>query len=134
MAKKQKQTTNENVEVIVPDEEKATEQTPKKKTKKEKSVDNTKTSKNSKEKDVKVKDTKEKISKDTKNKSKNKKEKKSLKKRCSEIWSELKKVSKPSFGKVVKNTCIVISVVIICTLLLFGVDRLFGWISQLLIG
>ena len=134
MAKKQKQTTNENVEVIVPDEEKATEQTLEKKSKKEKSVDNTKTSKNSKEKDVKVKDTKEKISKETKNKSKNKKEKKSLKKRCSEIWSELKKVSKPSFGKVVKNTCIVISVVIICTLLLFGVDRLFGWISQLLIG
>ena len=134
MAKKQKQTTNENVEVIVPDEEKATEQTLEKKSKKEKSVDNTKTSKNSKEKDVKVNDTKEKISKDTKNKSKNKKEKKSLKKRCSEIWSELKKVSKPSFGKVVKNTCIVISVVIICTLLLFGVDRLFGWISQLLIG
>ena len=57
MAKKQKQTTNENVEVIVPDEEKATEQTLEKKSKKEKSVDNTKTSKNSKEKDVKVKDT-----------------------------------------------------------------------------
>lgn len=134
MAKKQKQTTNENVEVVVPDEEKATKQTPEKKSKKENNVENTKASKSSKGKDVKGKDAKEKNSKDTKTKSKSKKERKSFKKRCSEIWSELKKVSKPSFGKVVKNTCVVISVVAICTLLLYGVDALFGWINTLLIG
>ena len=131
MAKKQKQTTDEIVEVIVPDEEKATEQTPKaeKKSKKEKNVE---TPKSTKEKDIKSKDTKDKNSKDSKNKSKPKKERKSLKKRFSEIWSELKKVSKPSFGKVVKNTCIVISVVAICTILLFGVDRLFEFLFDLL--
>ena len=49
------------------------------------------------------------------------------------VFSELKKVSKPSFGKVVKNTCVVIAVVAICTLLLFGVDRLFSWVNDLLL-
>ena len=61
------------------------------------------------------------------------KEKMSLKKKASEIVSELKKVSKPSFGKVVKNTCVVIVVVAICTLLLFGMDRLFSLIYDLLL-
>jgi len=64
---------------------------------------------------------------------KQKKEKKSLKKRATEVWSELKKVSKPSFGKVVKNTCVVIAVVAICTVLLFGIDRLFSLVYNLLL-
>ena len=59
--------------------------------------------------------------------------KKSIKKKASEVWSELKKVSKPTFGKVVKNTCVVIAVVAICTLLLFGVDKLFSLIYDLLL-
>ena len=61
-----------------------------------------------------------------------KKHRKSVKKQASEIWSELKKVSKPSFGKVCKNTCVVIAVVSICTLLLFGVDKLFSLFNNLL--
>lgn len=63
-----------------------------------------------------------------------KKDKKSLKKKATEVWSELKKVSKPSFGKVVKNTLVVIAVVAICTLLLFGTDKLFSLIYKLLIS
>ena len=119
MAKKQKQTTNDNVEVIVPDEEKATKQPDNKKVKNSAKVeDSNKSDKNAKTSKQKVK---------------TKKERKSLKKKASEVWSELKKVSKPSFGKVVKNTCIVISVVAICTILLLGVDKLFELIYQLLI-
>ena len=133
MAKKQKQTTNENVEVIVPNEVNATEHTSEKKSKKEKKVETVKASKSTKDKDVKNKDTKDKNSKDLKSKTKNKKERKSLKKRCSEIWSELKKVSKPSFGKVVKNTCVVITVVFVCALLLLGIDKLLELVYKLLI-
>ena len=107
MAKKEIQPTKD-VEVIEPD-------APKKASKKE-----------NQSKENKV-DTK------TKAKSKPKKEKKSFKKKVAEIWSELKKVSKPTFGKVVKNTCVVIAVVAICTLLLFGVDRLFSLVYNLLL-
>ena len=116
MAKKNVQPTSEEVEVIAPDVEE------KKTSKKE-----------TKAKDVKGKDTKNaKSSKNTKN-SKNKKERKSVKKRASEVWSELKKVSRPSFGKVVKNTCVVIAVVAICTLLLLGMDNLFRLVYKLLL-
>lgn len=94
----------------------------KKVSKKETKVSNDKVSKGKSDKDTKAKD-----------KSKTKKEKKSLKKKMSEVWSELKKVSKPSFGKVVKNTCVVIAVVAICTLLLFGVDKLFSLLYDLLL-
>ena len=87
-------------------------------------------------KKTKAKDSKKDAKVDTtkvKAKQKPNKEKKSVKKKATEIFSELKKVSKPSFGKVVKNTCVVIAVVAICTLLLFGVDRLFSWINGLLL-
>ena len=94
-----------------------------KKSKKEVKVEkDTKTDK--KNKDVKI---------DKKSKSKPKKDKKSLKKKVQEVMSELKKVSRPSFGKVCKNTCVVIAVVAICTLLLFGVDNLFGLLHKLLL-
>ena len=53
--------------------------------------------------------------------------------RVKETMSELKKVSKPTFGKVVKNTCVVIAVVAICTLLLFGMDKLFSLVYDLLL-
>ena len=63
---------------------------------------------------------------------KQKKDKKSLVKKMKETTSELKKVSWPSFGKVVKQTGIVIVVVTICTLLLFGIDNLFSLFYNLL--
>ena len=133
MAKKNVQPANEEVEVIAPD---TAEVTPAEETKiktKAKEVKNTKKETKSKEK-VSAKqenDTKKKDKKSSKNK--NKKERKSMKKRATEIISELKKVSKPSFGKVVKNTCVVIVVVAICTLLLFGMDRLFSLVYNLLL-
>ena len=48
--------------------------------------------------------------------------------------SELKKVSWPTFGYTLKQTGVVITVVAICTLALFGFDRLFGWLYTLLTG
>ena len=131
MAKKNAQPAKEEVEVIVPDntETTATEKT------------STKSKKVKTEKKAKVQekvsakhdnDSKRIDNKNSKNKN-NKKERKSLKKKAAEVISELKKVSKPSFGKVAKNTCVVIVVVAICTLLLFGMDRLFSLIYDLLL-
>lgn len=105
MAKKNVQTVEPDVEVIAPDVDK--------KEKKSAKVDNSKQK--------------------SKPNKKQKSDKKSLKKKTSEIWSELKKVSKPSFGQVCKNTCVVIAVVAVCTLLLFGVDRLFSLVNELLL-
>lgn len=109
MAKKNVQPANEEVEVVAPVEEQ-------------------KASKKGTQKNVKEKDTK-----NSKAKNKSKKEKKSLKRKVNEVISELKKVSKPTFGKVVKNTCVVILIVSICTLLLFGMDKLFSLIYNLLL-
>ncbi len=67
-------------------------------------------------------------------KSKKNKDKKSIGQKSKELYSELKKVSWPTFGKVVKNTCVVLLVVTVCTLLLFGADRLFFWLFGLLMG
>lgn len=47
--------------------------------------------------------------------------------------SELKKVTWPSFGKVVKTTGIVISVVIIFTVVLFALDRGLSFLYDLLV-
>ena len=43
-------------------------------------------------------------------------------KKCKEIFSELKKVSWPSFGKVVKNTGVVIAVVLMFLVVITVVD------------
>ncbi|MGN1222697.1 MAG: preprotein translocase subunit SecE [Christensenellales bacterium] len=51
-----------------------------------------------------------------------------------EIVSELKKVTWPSFGKVCKQTLVVLGVVIFFTVVLFGIDRLLSWLFKLLIG
>jgi len=59
---------------------------------------------------------------------------KSLGKRIKEIFSELKKVSWPTFGKVVKKTGVVILVVLIATIILFGFDQLFMLLYNLLTG
>ena len=130
MAKKKVQPADDNVEVIVPDVEENNTST---------QEDTTVSKKNKKSKIDSNKDTKEskndKSSKNSKNDkgSKNKKEKKSLRKRASEVISELKKVSKPTFGKVVKNTCVVIAVVAICTVLLLGLEKLFSLLYKLLL-
>ena len=54
-------------------------------------------------------------------------------KKVKESLSEIKKVNWPTFKKVVKQTGMVISVVVICTLVLFGIDRLlsllFSWLA-----
>jgi len=43
-------------------------------------------------------------------------------------WSELKKVSWPTFKTVLKNTGIVLLVVLFFTLIVVSVDLLFGWL------
>jgi len=126
MAKKDKKPTiDEQVEVVTNEEK--VEDT------KVETQDSKPAKKEKKSKEVKVEETKETKSSKDKSKSKPKKEKKSLKRKAQEVISELKKVSKPSFGKVVKNTCVVISVVAICTLLLFGMDKLFSLLYDLLL-
>ena len=46
-------------------------------------------------------------------------------------WSELKKVAWPSFSTVLKNTGIVLLVVLFFAIILFGVDSLFAWLVSL---
>ncbi|MDE7454307.1 MAG: preprotein translocase subunit SecE [Clostridia bacterium] len=47
-------------------------------------------------------------------------------------WSELKKVSWPSFKTVLKNTGIVLLVVLFFALIIFGSDTLFAWLLSLI--
>lgn len=47
-------------------------------------------------------------------------------------WSELKKVSWPTFKTVMKNTGIVLLVVLFFGVLLYGFDTLFGWLVSLM--
>ena len=85
------------------------------------------------EQEVKVEKSnkKDKAAKNSKSTKKPKKEKKGLGKKLKESFSELKKVSWPSFGKTVKQTGMVISVVLVCTLVLFGIESLLGWLYSL---
>ena len=46
-------------------------------------------------------------------------------------WSELKKVAWPTTSVVLKNTGIVLLVVLFFALLLYGVDALFAWLISL---
>ena len=67
-----------------------------------------------------------------KNLKKDKKEKKpGLFKKLREAWSELKKVTWPTFGTVVKKTLVVIFVTLIFTVVLFGIDYLLGLVYNL---
>ena len=50
-----------------------------------------------------------------------------------ETGNELKKVSWPSFKEVVKQTCVVLAVVVVFGVVLFGFDRLCSWLAGLLI-
>ena len=81
-----------------------------------------------------VKTDEKKDAKDNKKTDKKKKtKKKGLVKKTKETASELKKVTWPSFGEVVKKTGIVIAFVVIFGLLIFGVDTLLGFLSSLLV-
>jgi preprotein translocase subunit SecE len=73
---------------------------------------------------------------DSKTTKKTKKEKKPnrLIRRLKETGSELKKVTWPTFPKVVKQTGVVLGVVVFFTLILFGFDYLLKFLFELLIG
>jgi len=104
MAKKEKVTVETtDVEIVEPDTNK---------TSKQKVKDNKSDKKNNK-----------KVAKDNKG---------GLGKKIKESVSEIKKVNWPTFGKVCKQTGMVITVVVICTLILFGMDRLLSWLFTLL--
>ncbi|MGD9901106.1 MAG: preprotein translocase subunit SecE [Spirochaetales bacterium] len=62
------------------------------------------------------------------------KEKTVKKHRIKEIGSELKKVSFPTFGKTAQQTGVVLAVVILFTLVLFGIDRLLSLLYSLLVS
>ena len=67
-------------------------------------------------------------------KKKQPKEKKGLIRKTKETASELKKVTWPTFGEVVKKTGIVIAFVLIFGVFLYGVNTLLGYLSGLLVG
>lgn len=50
-----------------------------------------------------------------------------------EVVGELKKVTWPTFGQVVKNTLLVIGIVLLITVGLFLFDIIFSWVHQLLV-
>lgn len=50
-----------------------------------------------------------------------------------ETVAELKKVTWPTFGDVVKNTLIVLGIVVACTVALFAIDRVLSWLYQLMV-
>jgi len=61
----------------------------------------------------------------------NKEKKGGAGRRLKETVSELKKVSWPSFGTVVKKTGVVLTVVVIFTIVLFGFDFVLGLLYDL---
>ena len=68
---------------------------------------------------------------------KDKKAKKQAKKepkpnKAKETVAELKKVTWPTFPKVVKNTLLVLGIVVLFTIVLFGIDYGLSWIYKLL--
>ena len=73
-----------------------------------------------------------KIDNKTKAKKKEKKQSK-IAKTTKETVSELKKVTWPTFGEVVKKTGIVIAFVVIFGLFIYGVNTLLAWLTWLLV-
>lgn len=55
------------------------------------------------------------------------------KNKAKETVAELKKVTWPTFGKVVKNTLIVLGIVVGFTVVLFCIDRILSWLFQLMV-
>lgn len=74
-----------------------------------------------------------KASKDGKKKPKNKEKKGGLIKKSKETVSELKKVTWPTFGDVVKKTCVVVAFVLIAGVFLFALNYVLGGLINLLI-
>ena len=71
--------------------------------------------------------------KDVKKKKKDKvKQPNKLVKSLKETGNELKKVSWPGFKEVVKQTSVVLAVVVVFGLVLFGFDRLCSWLTGFL--
>ena len=118
MSKKQK-VENNQTEEVVEEQVVEVEETSKKKTEKVVENKNKKDNKNSKHN--KKKDTK-------------KEKKGGIGKKVRETASELKKVTWPTFGEVVKKTGIVVSFVVIFGLFLYGINTLLGWLVSLLAG
>jgi preprotein translocase SecE subunit len=56
------------------------------------------------------------------------------KSKVKETVSELKKVTWPSFGTVVKNTGMVLAVIVIIGLVVLGFDSLLSWLISLILG
>lgn len=55
------------------------------------------------------------------------------KNKAKETVAELKKVTWPTFGKIVKNTLIVLGIVVGFTIVLFCIDRILSWLFQLMV-
>ena len=89
-------------------------------------VEETQTASVEKQKAVKSKEETKKVEK-PKKKKKDKKPNK-MAKRLRETSSELKKVTWPKFGEVVKKTGIVLAVTAAFLLVVFGIDRLCSWL------
>ena len=70
--------------------------------------------------------------KNAKAKKEKKPKEKKFGKKTKEMTSELKKVTWPSFGEVVKKTGVVLAFVAIFAVLIFGVDALLGFLFDLL--
>lgn len=84
-----------------------------------------------KQPDTKQKDKKVKEQKKAEKKKEKEKKPSVVVKKTREISSELKKVSWPSFSKVVKQTGVVIAVVFIFAVIVFGIDRLLSLLFDL---
>lgn len=53
-------------------------------------------------------------------------------KKLKETFSELKRVTWPTFPKVVKSTCVVLLVVVVFLLVVTGINQLFQYLLELL--
>lgn len=73
------------------------------------------------------------MSKETNSTKERKPKERKLARKTKETVSELKKVTWPSFGKVCKQTAIVLGVVLFFTVILFGIDSLLSWLYTLLL-
>lgn len=95
---------------------------------------------NEKETQTEVKNSNKVVEVKAKDVAKKKKEKQKVKqpskivKSLKDTSAELKKVTWPKFKEVVKQTGIVLAVVVIFALVVFGLDRLCSWLIGLLLG
>lgn len=91
------------------------------------------TSENQQSAEPKMKQTKEKKQKDNKKTNAKKSQSGEVKRsRIKETFAELKKVTWPSFGKTMKQTGMVLSIVLIFGVVVFGFDLLISYIIKVL--